>query len=212
MEGLYFEVKPQRDEPSGLGSSENPPPKITPNNRCVACPSRPRRAFSAPCPHKPSPRMRLSSCGGKVEEEPEEEVEYRLTLIGSLPVHHLTTMAMLPWVVAEISRRAQKSPGPAPHCGGPSGASSLNQSVFLSVSASRVCCVCVLAEGPGWDPLTRTVLFECRPHQVTKLIHNSQEPGSFGCLVREAPSCSCYVFRGHDSTKVGGVRHRCLRL
>ncbi|XP_037327606.2 TBC1 domain family member 1 isoform X2 [Pungitius pungitius] len=202
MEGLYFEVKPQRDEPSGLGSSENPPPKITPNNRCVVCPSRPRRAFSAPCPHKPSPRMRLSSCGGKVEEEPEEEVEYRLTLIGSLPVHHLTTMAMLPWVVAEISRRAQKSPGPAPHCGGPSGPSSLNQSVFLSVSASRVCCVCVLAEGPGWDPLTRTVLFECRPHQVTKLIHNSQEPGSFGCLVREAPSCSCYVFRGHNSTKV----------
>ncbi|KAM8880109.1 TBC1 domain family member 1 isoform 2-T3 [Spinachia spinachia] len=195
MEGLYFEVKPQRHE----SSSEKPPAKIISNRRMY--PSRPQLASSAPCPQKPSSqRNKLSSCGGKVEEEPEEEVEYRLTLIGSLPVHHLTTMAMLPWVVAEISRRAQKSP--VPPCGGPSRPSSLNQSVLLHVSATRVRCVCVLAEGPGWDPLTRTVLFECQAHQVTKLIHNSQEPGSFGCLVREDPSCSCYVFRGHDSTKV----------
>ncbi|XP_040043205.2 TBC1 domain family member 1 isoform X2 [Gasterosteus aculeatus] len=202
MEGLYFEVKPRRDEPCGPGSSEKPHPKITTNNRS-ACPARPHRALSAPCPQKPcSPKRRLSSCGGKVEEEAEEEVDYRLTLIGSLPVHHLTTMAMLPWVVAEISRCAQRSAGPVPHSGGPSGPSSLNQSVFLCVSASRVRCVCVLAEGGGWDPLTRTVLFECRPHQVTKLIHNSQEPGGFGCLVREGASCTCYVFRGQDSTKV----------
>uniref|UniRef100_A0A671TK85 TBC1 domain family member 1 n=1 Tax=Sparus aurata TaxID=8175 RepID=A0A671TK85_SPAAU len=118
-------------------------------------------------------------------------VRYKLTLIGSLPVHHLTTMAMLPWVVAEISRG-----------GGQLDPSTRNQTVFLCASASWVRCVSVLGEGVVWDPLTHTLLFECRPHQVTKLIHNSQEPSSFGCLVRDAPNCACYVFQCQDSTKV----------
>uniref|UniRef100_A0A8D0DE25 TBC1 domain family member 4 n=1 Tax=Sander lucioperca TaxID=283035 RepID=A0A8D0DE25_SANLU len=120
---------------------------------------------------------RNTTLGEKVEEEGEEEVRYKLILIGSLPVHHLTTMAMLPWVV------------------------NLGK-VFLCASASLVRCVSVLGEGIVWDPLTHTVLFECRPHQVTKLIHNSQEPSSFGCLVRDAKNCACYVFQCQDSTKV----------
>ncbi|XP_077427350.1 TBC1 domain family member 1 isoform X2 [Vanacampus margaritifer] len=127
-----------------------------------------------------------STCGDMMDEAVEvEEVQYKLTLIGSLPVHRMTTMAMLPWVVADISR--SQEPGP---------------SVSLCVSPSWVRCVCVRADGLLWDPLTHTVLFECRPHQVTKLIHNSQEPSSFGCLLRDAPRCACYVFKCQDSTKV----------
>uniref|UniRef100_A0A7N8Y2J8 TBC1 domain family member 1 n=1 Tax=Mastacembelus armatus TaxID=205130 RepID=A0A7N8Y2J8_9TELE len=125
--------------------------------------------------------------------EKEEEVRYNLTLIGSLPVHHLTTMAMLPWVVAEISRACSA---------GQLGPSSSNQTVFLCVSASWVRCVSVLGQGAVWDPLTHTLLFECRPHQVAKLIHNSQEPSSFGCLVKDVPNCACYVFQCQESTKV----------
>uniref|UniRef100_A0A3Q1ANG7 TBC1 domain family member 1 n=1 Tax=Amphiprion ocellaris TaxID=80972 RepID=A0A3Q1ANG7_AMPOC len=132
---------------------------------------------------------RPGTWGGKLEEEGEEEVRYKLTMIGSLPVHHLTTMAMLPWVVAEISRSREKEP-----------AAGLR--ICLCVSASYVRCVSVLGEGVVWDPLTHAVLFECRPHQVTKLIHNSQEPSSFACLVRDAPDCACYVFQCQDSTKV----------
>uniref|UniRef100_A0A7N6F914 TBC1 domain family member 1 n=1 Tax=Anabas testudineus TaxID=64144 RepID=A0A7N6F914_ANATE len=115
-------------------------------------------------------------------------VRYMLTLVGSLPVHHLTTMVMLPWVVAEIrrSRPAGKEP----------------VTVFLYVTASWVRCVSFVGQGIVWDPLTHAVLFECRPHQVTKLIHNSQEPSSFACLVRDDPSCACYVFQCQDSTKV----------
>nr|XP_057921474.1 TBC1 domain family member 1 isoform X2 [Doryrhamphus excisus] len=121
------------------------------------------------------------------EESPEvEEVQYKLTLIGSLPVHRMTTMPMLPWVVAQISR-SQPLPG---------------QAVSLFVSPSWMRCVLQCAEDAVWDPLTHTVLFECQPHQVTKLIHNSQEPSSFGCLLRDAPCCACYVFRCQDSTKV----------
>lgn len=137
-----------------------------------------------------------------------EEVRYKLTLIGSLPVHQLTTMAMLPWVVAEISRARLVERGLGAgvlgggHRGGPLHPPSCNQTVFLCVSASSVRCVSAHGVGVVWDPLTHTVLFECRPHQVTKLIHNSQEPSSFGCLVRDAPNCACYVFQCQDSTKV----------
>uniref|UniRef100_A0A674C167 Uncharacterized protein n=1 Tax=Salmo trutta TaxID=8032 RepID=A0A674C167_SALTR len=123
----------------------------------------------------------------------EEEVQYRLTLVGCLPVHPLTTMAMLPWVVAEIGR---PRPGEREK---PVG------TVCLCVSASWVRCVWteeVERDRRPWDPLTHTraVLFECRPHSVIKLLHNSREPCSFGCLVRDARLCYCYVFQCQDST------------
>lgn len=177
-----------------MGGSDKPRPRITSNHR--SCPS-----FSHLVrPEKASPaRKKASMSAERLEEEgeeEEEEVQYKLTLMGSLPVHQLTTMAMLPWVVAEISR-------PRAAGGRRSEPSTPNQTVCLCVSASWVRCVSVLGEGAVWDPLTHTVLFECRPHQVTKLIHNSQEPSSFGCLVRDAPSCACYVFQCQDRTKVG---------
>ncbi|XP_033976382.1 TBC1 domain family member 1 isoform X2 [Trematomus bernacchii] len=206
MEGLYFEVKPRRDEPSSPLSSENPPPNLTSNHRSY--PSLSHRNSSTLCPRKlSSTRKWISPQGEKVEEEGEEEdeeIRYKLILIGSLPVHHLTTMAMLPWVVAEISkcRPAERNVGAGLRSGRQVDPSTRNQTVFLCVSALRVRCVSVLGEGVVWDPLTHTVLFECRPHQVTKLIHNSQEPSSFGCLVRDAPNYSCYVFQCQDSTKV----------
>ncbi|KAM4603374.1 TBC1 domain family member 1 [Polymixia lowei] len=206
MEGLYFEVKPRRDEEA----SQKPLLKLTSNRR--SCPSLSPSTSVTPCPKKltPAGRRTIPSTGGEMEEEEEEEeeVRYQLTLIGSLPVHHLTTMAMLPWVVAEISRSRprEKEQGSGSRLGGP-GDGPLDlpkqtQPVFLSVSASRVQCVSVWAEGLTWDPLSHMVLFECRPHRVTKLIHNSLEPNSFGCLVRDTHYCACYVFQCQDSTKV----------
>ncbi|KAJ8410977.1 hypothetical protein AAFF_G00180120 [Aldrovandia affinis] len=131
-------------------------------------------------------------------QEGDEEFQYILHLVGSLPVHPLTTMSMLPWVVAEIRRHSDRegrgtlSTAPAPR----------NQLVRLQVSA--VCVRCILDEGPGrpWDPLHHTVLFEHRPHRVHKLIHNSQEPSYFGCLVREESRSTCHVFRCEDHFKV----------
>ncbi|CAB1429637.1 unnamed protein product, partial [Pleuronectes platessa] len=200
MEGLYFEVKPRRDKRSRLGISEEPRPNLTPNRQ--SCPSF-SRLTSTHCPQKVAERT------AKVEEEgeEEEEIRYKLTLIGSRPVHHLTTMAMLPWVVAEISssRPAGKELGAGIQGAGPGDgqldSSTSHQKVSLSVSASWLRCVSILGEGLVRDPLTHTLLFECRPHQVTKLIHNSQEPSSFGCLVRKTPNCACYVFQCQDKTK-----------
>ncbi|KAA8594850.1 hypothetical protein FQN60_011985 [Etheostoma spectabile] len=205
MEGLYFEVKPRRDGPSRPGSAEKPLPNITLNHRSRPCSSLSHITSSTLCPQKPySARERNTTLGGKIKEEGEEEIRYKLILIGSLPVHHLTTMAMLPWVVVEISksRPAEKNLGAGLWSGGQLDPSTCNQTVFLCVSALLVRCVSVLGEGVVWDPLTHTVLFECRPHQVTKLIHNSQEPSSFGCLVRDTKNCACYVFQCQDSTKV----------
>uniref|UniRef100_A0A674MK22 TBC1 domain family member 4 n=1 Tax=Takifugu rubripes TaxID=31033 RepID=A0A674MK22_TAKRU len=139
--------------------------------------------------------MEAISQENEEEENDVVEVRYKLTLIGSLSVHYLTTMAMLPWVVAEISKAQDSEKKPAEH--GPSP-----QIVFLCVSVSWVRCVSILGEELLWDPLTHRLLFECLPHQVTKLIHNSQEPSSFGCLVRDSANCACYVFRCQDSSKV----------
>ncbi|XP_062291496.1 TBC1 domain family member 1 isoform X1 [Scomber scombrus] len=199
MEGLYFEVKPRRDEALRPGSFDKPRPNLTSNHRSFPSLSH----FTSS--QKLTSARETAAWGEKVEEEVEEEVRYKLTLIGSLPVHHMTTMAMLPWVVAEISR-SRPAEKEEVRCAGPGGGQlyppTRNQTVFLCVSASLVRCMSVWAEGVVWDPLTHTVLFECRPHQVTKLIHNSQEASSFGCLVRGPPNCACYVFQCQDSTKV----------
>uniref|UniRef100_A0A8C2B3D8 TBC1 domain family member 4 n=1 Tax=Cyprinus carpio TaxID=7962 RepID=A0A8C2B3D8_CYPCA len=111
----------------------------------------------------------------------EEEIQYRLTLVGSLAVHPQTTMAMLPWVVAEIRR---------PRLG------EKNRNLEFNGISLWYC------PGKLWDPLQHMVLFDHRPHRITKLIHNSQEPSYFGCLLREEKKAACYVFRCQDQMKV----------
>ncbi|XP_056441761.1 TBC1 domain family member 1 isoform X3 [Gadus chalcogrammus] len=202
MEGICFEVKPTRDEALVPHCVQKPPskrrslPSIAPPTVVTSRLDKGRRSY---------PRARGETKEVLAEKEEEQEMRYRLALVGSLPVHPLTTMAMLPWVVAQIVR-----PGPGerewgrggPHVGGHQNPPKRNQSVFLTVSASRVQCVSAWAEGAAWDPLSHTVLFECLPHRVTKLIYNSQEPSSFGCLIRDGQHCACYVFQCHDSTRV----------
>ncbi|XP_006787327.1 TBC1 domain family member 1 isoform X2 [Neolamprologus brichardi] len=206
MEGLYFEVKPRRSEALRPGSSDKLRHNLTPNYR--SCPSLSHLTSATQCLQKLG-RERTASWGAKMEAEGEEdEVRYKLTMIGFRKVHHLTTMAMLPWVVAEISRSqpGEREQGGEVQAGGSGGRqlgpTSRSQTVFLCVSASRVRCVSTLGESLVWDPLTHTVLFECLPHHVTKLIHNSQEPSSFACLVRGTPTCACYVFQCQYRTKV----------
>ncbi|KAI4885865.1 hypothetical protein NFI96_010898 [Prochilodus magdalenae] len=163
---------------------------------------KPRDHHVRPQPYKKP----LPGTGGdkkREEEQDEEEIQYRLTLVGSLAVHPQTTMAMLPWVVAEIRRPRLKERS---FSTSPSAARTLeirDQSVVLQISASSVRCFLDMA-GPGrlWDPLQHPVLFEHRPHRVTKLIHNSQDPSYFGCLLREDRRAACYVFRCLDQHKV----------
>ncbi|TSN95713.1 TBC1 domain family member 1 [Bagarius yarrelli] len=122
----------------------------------------------------------------KEEDTNENEIQFRLTLVGSLAVHPQTTMAMLPWVVAEIRKPPLRERS--------LDAIVTGSQVLLRVSCSWV--QCVLSEacaGDPYDPLRHTVLFQQRPHHLTKLLHNSKEPSYFACLIRDKTSATCYV-------------------
>uniref|UniRef100_A0AAY5F6C1 PID domain-containing protein n=1 Tax=Electrophorus electricus TaxID=8005 RepID=A0AAY5F6C1_ELEEL len=142
----------------------------------------------------------MSARAAKHALDEEEKVQYRLTLVGSLAVHPQTTMAMLPWVVAEIRRPRLKERATLK----PSCFQVRDKPVLLQVSASWVRCTLDVA-GPGGlqDPLRHTILFEQRPHRVAKLIRNSQEPSTFGCLLRDDAAAACYVFRCLEQREVG---------
>ncbi|XP_015273904.1 PREDICTED: LOW QUALITY PROTEIN: TBC1 domain family member 1 [Gekko japonicus] len=122
-------------------------------------------------------------------------VDFTLQLVGSLPVHTLTTMAVLPWIVAEIRQLSTKSSREEP------GA----DQVRLYVSPTRLRCEADTGESQPWDPLLCCSLFEHRPQHVHKLIHNSQDPSYFACLINDRAvdqQSTCYVFKAGDQTEV----------
>ncbi|XP_055444230.1 TBC1 domain family member 1 isoform X4 [Bubalus kerabau] len=125
----------------------------------------------------------------------EVSVNFGLQLVGSLPVHSLTTMPMLPWVVAEVRRlsgqSSKKEPGTKP--------------VRLCVSPSGLRCEPEPGKSQQWDPLICSSIFECKPQRVHKLIHNSHDPSYFACLIKNDAASQqsiCYVFKADDQTKV----------
>uniref|UniRef100_A0AAY4B615 TBC1 domain family member 4 n=1 Tax=Denticeps clupeoides TaxID=299321 RepID=A0AAY4B615_9TELE len=157
-----------------------------------------------------TPAQDHPTCFNSAQDErdgAEEEVHYRLYMVGSLPVHPLTTMTMLPWILAEI-RRPQLGDrgwpvGLTAHRSFSLGSPGQNKPVVLQVTADFVRCVLDMA-GPNtpWDPLQHGVIWEHRPHRITKLIHNSLEPTCFCCLVQEEGWAFCYAFQSEDQHKV----------
>lgn len=177
MEGIYFEVKRKSDSKQEHVGSQTEGYPL----------------------HAQLPQSGL--------EDGDKEVQYRLQLVGSLPVHPLTTMPMLPWIVAEIRRPRdhEKSGG-----GAKAGVCALrDQPVCLRISGSAVRCCLDAAPQRVWDPLQHAVLFEYRPHHIHKLIHNSQEPSYFGCLAREQSRSTCHVLRCEDHSTVRESRSNC---
>ncbi|XP_029877555.1 TBC1 domain family member 1 isoform X5 [Aquila chrysaetos chrysaetos] len=120
---------------------------------------------------------------------------FSLQLVGSLPVHSLTTMSMLPWIVAEIRMLSTKSSKEEP---------SVSQ-VRLYVSPASLRCEPDTGKIQQWDPLICSSLFEYKPQHVHKLIHNSHDPSYFACLIKDGAANQrsiCYVFKADDQTKV----------
>ncbi|XP_043827805.1 TBC1 domain family member 1 isoform X3 [Dromiciops gliroides] len=125
----------------------------------------------------------------------EISVDFSLQLVGSLPVHSLTTMPMLPWVVAEVRRLSMQSSKKEP---------SVTQ-IRLCVSPACLKCEPDPGKSQQWDPLICSSIFEYKPQQVHKLIHNSHDPSYFACLIKENAASRqsiCYVFKADDQTKV----------
>ncbi|XP_063166754.1 TBC1 domain family member 1 isoform X1 [Candoia aspera] len=123
-------------------------------------------------------------------------VDFSLQLIGSLPVHPLTTMPMLPWIVAQIRQLSAQASKEEP------GTSQIR----IYVSPARIRCEVDSGKNQQWDPLICSSLFECRPQHVHKLIHNSHDPSYFACLIKDGVQNQqqniCYVFKADDQTKV----------
>ncbi|XP_031964874.1 TBC1 domain family member 1 isoform X4 [Corvus moneduloides] len=120
---------------------------------------------------------------------------FSLQLVGSLPVHSLTTMSMLPWIVAEIRLLSAKSSKEEP---------SISQ-IRLCVSPASLRCEPDTGKTQQWDPLICSSVFEYKPQQVHKLIHNSHDPSYFACLIKDEAANQqsiCYVFKADDQTKV----------
>lgn len=203
-------MKPRRHEGHSPRVSDKPRPTLTSNHR--SCPS--LSCLTSSTQGFQIRAERSATWMGRLDEEVGEEISYKLTMIGARPVHQMTTMAMLPWVVAEICRCAEKDPASQGDGGGQKNPTTGSKAISLHISTSWVRCVSAVGEQRLWDPLTQTVLFECRPHQVTKLIHNSQEPSTFAFLLRDTAKCACYVFKCQDSTKVGMFvdQQVCLQL
>ncbi|XP_009894858.1 TBC1 domain family member 1 isoform X4 [Dryobates pubescens] len=125
----------------------------------------------------------------------EFSASFSLQLVGSLPVHSLTTMSMLPWIVAEIRMLSTKSPKEEP------GASQIR----LYVTPASLRCEPDTGQIQQWDPLIYSSLFEYKPQHVHKLIHNSHDPSYFACLIKDGAANQrsiCYVFKADDQTKV----------
>ncbi|XP_053109910.1 TBC1 domain family member 1 isoform X6 [Hemicordylus capensis] len=129
------------------------------------------------------------------ETSSDSSVDFSLHLVGSLPVHSLTTMTVLPWIVAEIRRLSTKSL--KEEVG--------THQVRLYVSPTRLRCEEDTGKIQQWDPLICSGLFEYRPQHVHKLIHNSHDPSYFACLIKDGAlnqQSICYVFKADDQTKV----------
>ncbi|XP_010708597.1 TBC1 domain family member 1 isoform X2 [Meleagris gallopavo] len=121
---------------------------------------------------------------------------FTLQLVGSLPVHSLTTTSMLPWIVAEI-RALSSTKSSKEELG-------ISQ-IRLYVSPSSLRCEPDTGKIQQWDPLICPGLFEHKPQHVHKLIHNSHDPSYIACLIKdgaENQQSICYVFKADDQTKV----------
>ncbi|XP_054238854.1 TBC1 domain family member 1 isoform X4 [Indicator indicator] len=134
----------------------------------------------------------------KVKKSPtpsEFSASFSLQLVGSLPVHSLTTMSMLPWIVAEIRTLSTKSSKEEPG----------TSQVRLYVTPASLRCEPDTGQVQQWDPLIYPGLFEYKPQHVHKLIHNSHDPSYFACLIKDGAANQqsiCYVFKADDQTKV----------
>ncbi|RXM37167.1 TBC1 domain family member 1 [Acipenser ruthenus] len=147
--------------------------------------------FEAKQRTEPSSLAELSS-----PQSEENSLHYRLQLVGFLPVHTLTTMPMIPWIVAEIQRHSSQGFRSA----------FIPRWVKLYISQAAVRCELDAGHSQQWDPLHYNIIFEHQSQHVYKLIHNSNDPSYFTCLIRELGpglhKSTCYVFRSADQAMV----------
>ncbi|XP_059845010.1 TBC1 domain family member 1 isoform X1 [Hypanus sabinus] len=108
---------------------------------------------------------------------------FSLQLVGSVSVHKLTTVPVLPWVLAEVRRSSARGSG--------------SRRVSLQVCPGWVRCV---------EHGSAKTVFQHRVQQVRRLLQYRTEPSYFAYLSlssnKTADRSVCFVFRASDHTLV----------
>uniref|UniRef100_A0A8C5LS57 TBC1 domain family member 4 n=1 Tax=Leptobrachium leishanense TaxID=445787 RepID=A0A8C5LS57_9ANUR len=127
------------------------------------------------------------------------EKSFRLWYVGWSSLDRRTTLPMLPWLVAEIRRRAERQE--------PTGCSTPCREVHLLLAAPHLRCVPALN---GANANTAVFIFEHKAQHIARFIHNTQDPSYFAYLIKTQPDnpeseMVCHVFRATDSSQVSNV-------
>ncbi|XP_072920949.1 TBC1 domain family member 1-like isoform X4 [Hemitrygon akajei] len=106
---------------------------------------------------------------------------FSLQLVGSVSVHKLTAVPVLPWVLAEVRRSSARGSG--------------SRRVSLQVCPGWVRCV---------EHGSAKTVFQHRVQQVRRLLQSRTEPSYFAYLSsnRTTDRSVCFVFRASDHTLV----------
>lgn len=116
---------------------------------------------------------------------------FSLWYLGWSSLDRRTTLPMLPWLVAEIRRRGERTePGPAQA-----------RPVQLSLSPPVIRCV------PANSSNTSVFIFEHKAQFISRFIHNSHDLSYFAYLIRSQPEdpeseMACHVFKGEEPNQV----------
>ncbi|XP_077153357.1 TBC1 domain family member 4 isoform X2 [Ranitomeya variabilis] len=127
------------------------------------------------------------------------EKSFRLWYVGWASLDRRTTLPMLPWLVAEIRRRAERQDPPG--CVAPC------REVQLLVVAPHLRCVPSLNGASG---NTAVFIFEHKAQHIARFIHNTQDPSYFAYLIKTQPDnpeseMACHVFKATDPSQVSTV-------
>ncbi|XP_029113829.1 TBC1 domain family member 4-like isoform X1 [Scleropages formosus] len=126
---------------------------------------------------------------GKSAWKPDHK--YALWYLGCAPLDRRTTLPMLPWLVAEVRRRAETS-GAGPVQARP---------VELTLVPPVVRCV------PADSRNASVFIFEHRAQCITRFVHSSHDHAHFAYLIRSQPDnpeseTACHVFRACEPSQV----------
>ncbi|CAH2223854.1 TBC1 domain family member 4 isoform X2 [Pelobates cultripes] len=127
------------------------------------------------------------------------EKRFRLWYVGWSSLDRRTTLPMLPWLVAEIRRRAERQD--------PTGCATPCREVQLLLVAPHLRCVPALN---GASANTAVFIFEHKAQHIARFIHNTQDPTYFAYLIKTQPDnpeseMVCHVFKATDPGQVSNV-------
>ncbi|MEE6470988.1 hypothetical protein FKM82_009131 [Ascaphus truei] len=150
-------------------------------------------------------RSSADKCHPLLEEHPppdrlvKVEKKFRLWYVGWSSLDRRTSLPMLPWLVAEIRRRAERQEPPG--CVAPC------REVQLLLVTPHLRCV-PTSNGAGAN--TAVFIFEHKAQHIARFIHNSQDPSYFAYLIKTQPDnpeseMACHVFKATDPSQVSDV-------